>query len=72
MDKTMAGIEKHRIINTSFGEVMLKECGYSCSDEKYCEMYTGDNFDQYFAQIDCRIDDSEENILQQIEEKLYY
>ena len=63
---------KHRFINTSFGEVKLVGGFNYSTQEHFCEVYIGDNFDQYVCEIDCNILDDEENILQQIEEKLYY
>ena len=62
--------EQHRIIDTSFGEVCLKP--KEENGEKYCEMYIGDNYDEYVGNVDCDINDEDEIILQQIEEKLYY
>ena len=68
----MADKVKHRIIDTSFGEVKLVGGFNYSTQEHFCEMYIGDNFDNYVGDIDCNILDDEENILQQIEEKLYY
>lgn len=64
--------QKTRIIDTTFGEVQLRQC-YDCDTNcSWCEMYIGDNYDDYIGDIDCNICDDEENILEQIEEKLYY
>lgn len=62
---------KHRIIDTTFGEVMLKE-SVSLTGEKTCDMYIGDNYDDYVGSISCSLEDDENTILEQIEEKLYY
>lgn len=62
---------KHRIINTSIGDVMLKEC-VSITGEKYCDMYIGDNYDDYIGTISCTIDDDDNVIYEQIDEKLFY
>lgn len=63
---------EHRIIETSFGEVMLIGGFNYSTQEHFCEMYIGDNFDNCIGEINCSLNDSEENILEQIEEKLYY
>jgi hypothetical protein len=62
---------KHRIIDTTFGEVMLKE-STSLTGEKSCDMYNGDNFDDYIGSISCSLDDDYDVIVEQIEEKLFY
>lgn len=57
-----------RMINTSLGEVMLKQCFDVDTQESFCDMYIGDNYDEYVGEIECSIYDDEETILQQIEE----
>lgn len=63
---------KHRIIETSFGEVMLKESKTPMTGEVSCDMYIGDNFDDYIGSVSCSLNDDDDTILEQIEEKLYY
>ena len=65
-------MEKHRFINTSFGEVMLVGGFDYTTQEHFCEMYIGDNWDDFIGEISCSINDSEEDIIQQVEEALYY
>ena len=58
---------KHRIINTSFGEVKLVGGFNYSTQEHFCEVYIGDNFDQYVCEIDCNIlDDKERNFYKNI------
>ena len=64
--------EKHRIIDSPFGEVMLKNEGTDNQGYPWCEMYIGDNFDQFVADICCSMDDDIEVILEQIDEVLNY
>lgn len=47
-----------RIIDTDFGEIMLKG-GTDYANDSYCDMYIGDNYDHYVGSIDCSIYDSE-------------
>lgn len=62
---------KHRIIDTTFGEVMLKE-SISFTGEKSCDMYIGDNFDDFIGNISCSLYDDYDIIVEQIEEKLIF
>lgn len=57
----------HRIINTSVGEVMLKQNNDSITGECYCEVYIGDNYDEYAGDIPCCYDDSDEHIEYEVE-----
>lgn len=59
----MAG--KHRIIDTKFGEVCIREKEFG--GERYCEMYIGDNYDDYVDDIDCTLCADDEEILNLIE-----
>lgn len=63
---------KHRIIYTSFGECCLKN---ETTDEQgyhWCELYIGDNYDEYVGDCACSMDDNDEVILEQIDELLNY
>lgn len=55
---------EHLFVNTSYGEVMVKD---SFED---CEVYIGDNYDQYIGSIPCTLDDSEDVIIKEVEELL--
>lgn len=57
---------KQTIIDTSYGEVMVKET----TEEEYLDCYIGDNFDDYIGTIDGRICDSEDYLADKIEELL--
>ena len=61
-----------RMVNTSFGEVKLVSGFNYSTQEHFCEMYIGDNYDDFVGEIDCNILDDEKHIIEQIEEKLYY
>lgn len=63
--------KQHRFIDTSFGEIKLVGKFDNITQEYYCEMYIGDNWDDFIGEIDCNILDEEDVILLQIEEKLY-
>lgn len=63
---------KHRIIDTTFGEVMLYGGFDYATQEPFCDMYIGDNYDDYVGSISCSLEDDDNTILEQIEEKLYY
>lgn len=54
----------HLFVNTLYGEVMVKEY---CD---YCEIYIGDNYDQYVGSIPCTLDDDEDVIIKEVEELL--
>jgi len=58
---------KHRFINTSLGEIMLVGGFDYATQEHFCEMYTGDNYDDYLGDINCRLDDDEDKIMDEIE-----
>lgn len=60
----------HRIVRTSFGEVMLYGGFDYATQTPFCDMYIGDNFDEFVGSVDCSIYDTEENILAQVEEAL--
>lgn len=65
-------MEKHRIIETSFGEVMLVEKKDEATQETYCEMYAGDNFDDFVGEINCGVNDDDDVIQEAVEEALYF
>lgn len=56
----------HLFVNTSYGEVMVKEI----FEDEYCEVYIGDNYDQYVGSIPCTLDDGEDMIIKEVEELL--
>lgn len=62
----------HRIIDTQFGECMLKNEETDEQGYPSCELYIGDNFDSYIGTCSCSLNDSEEVILEQIDELLNY
>lgn len=62
----------HRIVSTSFGEVMLYGGFDYARQEPFCDMYIGDNFDDFIGSIDCSIYDTDENIEKQVENALGY
>ena len=57
----------HLFVNTLYGEVMVKESFENCD---YCEVYIGDNYDQYVGSIPCTLDDDENVIIKEVEELL--
>jgi len=57
---------RHRIIDSAFGEIMLKE-SISITGEKSCDIYIGDNFDDYIGSISCSLDDDYDVIAKQIQ-----
>lgn len=57
----------HLFVDTSYGEVMVKE---SFDDCETCEVYIGDNYDQYVGSILCTLDDNENVIIKEVEELL--
>ena len=57
----------HLFVNTLYGEVMVKESFENCD---YCEVYIGDNYDQYVGSIPCTLDDDEDVITKEVEELL--
>ena len=46
---------KHTIVDTSFGEVMVKET----TEKGYLDCYIGDNYDDYLFTIEGRIYDGD-------------
>ena len=68
MDKT----NRHRIINTPFGECCLTNEFVDKQGYYWCELYTGDNYAQYVGDCACGLDDDEDAILEQIDELLRY
>lgn len=64
----MGAKKVHRILDTSFGEVMLKP--KTDNGESFLEIYQGDNYDDYVGEISASIDDDEDDLLDQIEELL--
>ena len=54
---------RHKIIETSYGEVMVKE-----TDENgYVDCYIGDNYNHYLCTIEGRVYDSEESLADSID-----
>ena len=64
----MGAKKVHRILDTSFGEVMLKP--KTDNGEEMLEVYIGDNYDDFVGEISASIDDDEDDLLDQIEELL--
>ncbi len=64
--------EKHRIIDTSFGECLLKNEIVDEDGYHWCDLYIGDNYDDYVGTCDCGLNDDDEVILEQIDELLNY
>ena len=62
----MGAKKVHRILDTVFGEVMLKP--KTDNGESFLEIYQGDNYDDYVGEISASIDDDEDDLLDQIEE----
>ena len=62
--------EEHLIIETSAGEVMLKQCFDVDTQETFCDAYIGNNYDDYIGEVHCTLDDDEEYILEQVENLL--
>lgn len=60
----------HRIINTPFGEVLLKNERTDIQGYHWVELYNGDNYDNYIGTCCCSIMDTDEIILEQIDELL--
>lgn len=53
---------KHRIIDSKFGEICLKE-----KSDGYCEVYIGDNYDDYVGDVQCTLEDSDEVIFRELD-----
>ncbi len=64
--------DKHRIISTSFGECCLKNETVDEDGYHWCDLYIGDNYDDYVGTCACGLDDDDEVILEQIDELLNY
>jgi len=64
----MGAKKVHRILDTSFGEVMLKP--KTDNGEEMLEIYIGDNYDDFVGEISASIDDDEDDLLDQIDELL--
>jgi len=64
---------EHRIIDTEYGEVMVKSA-YDCeTDESFCDCYIGDNYDCYIGEVPCNYwEDDDETIASEIERVLGY
>jgi hypothetical protein len=67
----MAKKNKQRIIDTSFGKCCLKNERTDEDGYNWCDLYIGDNYEDFFAECCCNMDDDEDIILQQIDELLY-
>lgn len=57
----------HRFIDTKFGEICLLQCFDEFTNEEYCEMYIGDNWDYFIGCIYCKLLDSDDIILRCID-----
>ena len=57
----------HRMVNTPYGEVMLKP---NLEDLNSCEVYIGDNYDDYLCDIDCHFDSSDKTIIDLLTNKI--
>lgn len=68
----MANTDKHRIINTPFGECCLKNEWVDKQGYPWCELYIGDNYDEFVGTCACSMSDNEDIILEQIDELLNY
>lgn len=64
----MGAKKVHRMLDTSFGEVMLKP--KTDNGEEMLEIYIGDNYDDFVGEISASIDDDEDDLLDQIDELL--
>ncbi len=64
-NEKLSNADKHRILDTDFGEVCLKEIGTT-----ECEVYIGDNYDTYICTISCAIDDDDDIINGKLNQKL--
>lgn len=64
----MGAKKVHRILDTSFGEIMLKP--KTDNGEEMLEIYIGDNYDDFVGEISASIDDDEDDLLDQIDELL--
>ena len=67
----MANTNKHRIVNSCFGECCLKNETIDQQGNHWCEIYIGDNYDEYVGECSCSMDDDEAVIFEQIDELLY-
>jgi hypothetical protein len=54
---------KHQIVETSYGEVMVKET----TEKGYLDCYIGDNYDSYLCTIEGNVYDSEDSLAESIE-----
>lgn len=66
----MGAKKVHRMLDTSFGEIMLKP--KTDNGEEMLEIYIGDNYDDFFGEISASIDDDEDDLLDQIDKLLNY
>lgn len=53
---------KHVILNTSYGEVLIKEG----SNSNLLNCYIGNNYDEYIGSIEGSIDDDETSLINQV------
>ena len=58
---------KHVILDTSYGEVLVKQG----IDDGVLECYIGNNYDEYIGDIDGTIYDDETTLIDKVEELLY-
>ena len=55
------------IIETDFGEVMLRQC-YDCdTNHTWCECYIGDNWDDYIGEIEGGFQQDEDDLREKVE-----
>lgn len=66
----MAKREQHRILDTKYGEVCLKNEYKDKQGYPWCELYIGDNYDNYIGDCACSLTDDNEVILEQVDELL--
>lgn len=64
--ENMGAKKLYRMLDTSFGEVMLKP--KTDNGEEFLEVYQGDNFDEYVGEILASIDDDEDDLLELIDD----
>ena len=60
----------HRIIDTPWGEVMLKECWDCDTSTSFFDAFIGDNFDEYVGEVDLDTEASDEEIIKELENLL--
>ena len=59
---------KHMFVDTIYGEVMVVESFDVDNQRDLCDVYIGDNYDQYVGSISCTLDDDEDEIIKEVED----